>query len=134
MTPCIGLLEDDPLIRRAWCESLEASGYRVLASDEGQELLARFSEVRPNLVVLDMLLPGTDGFEFLARLRADARWQDVPVLIVSELADALNVSVDAESTRALGIAGILPKSVPVETLLDRVARLSRSAPRSDDAG
>jgi CheY-like chemotaxis protein len=121
--PCIAVVEDDTLVRRAWCEAVTAGGYEVLEAADGTELLAHLREARPKLILLDMLLPKIDGFEILARLRADAEWTDVPILVVSELSETLAEAVDTESAQRLRIVGFLPKSVSLDTLLGHLARI-----------
>jgi CheY-like chemotaxis protein len=86
-SPCIAVVEDDRLVRQAWCEAVTAEGYEVLEAADGRELFSRLQQARPKLILLDMLLPNVDGFEILARLRADVEWRDVPVLVVSELSE-----------------------------------------------
>jgi CheY-like chemotaxis protein len=122
-SPCIAVVEDDRLVRQAWCEAVTAEGYEVLEAADGRELFSRLQQARPKLILLDMLLPNVDGFEILARLRADVEWRDVPVLVVSELSETLAEAVDAESAHRLRIAGFLPKSVPLDTLLGHLARI-----------
>jgi CheY-like chemotaxis protein len=123
-SPCVAVVEDDRLVRRAWCEAITAGGYEVLEAADGAEFFSRLHQARPTLVLLDMLLPNVDGFEILARLRADAEWRDVPVLVVSELSETLAEAVDAESAHRLRIVGFLPKSVPLDTLLDHLTRIA----------
>jgi CheY-like chemotaxis protein len=122
-SPCVAVVEDDRLVRRAWCEAVTAGGYEVLEAADGAEFFSRLHQARPALILLDMLLPNVDGFEILARLRADAEWRDVPVLVVSELSETLAEAVDAESARRLRIVGFLPKSVPLDTLRDQLTRI-----------
>jgi CheY-like chemotaxis protein len=122
-SPCIAVVEDDRLLRQAWCEAVAAGGYEVLEAADGAELLSRLRQARPQLILLDMLLPNVDGFEILARLRADAEWRDVPILVVSDLSETLAEAVDEESAHRLRIVGFLPKSVSLDTLQHHLARL-----------
>jgi CheY-like chemotaxis protein len=121
--PCIAVVEDDSLVRQAWCEAVTAGGYEVLEAASAAELLWQLRHARPRVIVLDMLLPNIDGFELLARLRADAECTDIPVLVVSELAETLAEAVDEASAQRLRIAGFLPKSVPLDTLLAHLTRI-----------
>ena len=132
-SPCIAVVEDDTLLRRAWCEAVTAGGYEVLEAADGAELLSRLRQARPKLILLDMLLPNVDGFEILARLRADAEWRDVPILVVSDLSETLAKAVDQESAHRLGIVGFLPKSVSLDTLQHHLTRLVGARPERSPA-
>ncbi len=73
--------EDDPVIRRAVKASLASEGYSVRETPDGASALRAFGEKRPDLVLLDVMMPATDGFEVCARIRAvDAR---VPIIFLT---------------------------------------------------
>ena len=74
-------IEDDPEVRSVIAEYLSTKGYDVLEAEDGESGLKIFSEERPDLVLLDILLPGMDGLEVLGHISKDA--PDIPVIIVS---------------------------------------------------
>src|SRR6476620_11265807 len=77
-------IEDDEAFRASACERLRDEGFRVAEARNGAVALAYLSEGhRPALVVLDLLMPGMDGFEFMARLRNDPELTGIPVVVVS---------------------------------------------------
>jgi CheY-like chemotaxis protein len=115
------VLDDDEAVRETFVDALERAGYSVVGLAAGVEALSRLEEIGPDLIVLDMAMPEMDGFEFLARLRASSARRDVPVLIVSALGEHLRDSIDAPGAASLRIAGILPKTTSLDTLLDHVA-------------
>ncbi len=117
------VVEDEPEVLDMWMEALEGEGYIPIGFSEAAEAFARLPELAPDLVLLDMTMPGMDGFEFLARLRADSRFADVPVLIVSALGDALCEAIDPQGAKTLGLAGILTKPVRPMTLLNHVRQI-----------
>lgn len=83
-TPHVLLLEDDDSLRRLLRQKLEASGYETTALADGRECWAYLStEEPPDLVLLDVMVPGLDGFRLLGRIRNDDRLEDVPVVVVS---------------------------------------------------
>ncbi len=82
------VVEDEPDLRDLFCLMLEQAGHRVIAVGDGSEVVDLATEHRPDLVVLDLTLPGLSGIDVLRSLRRESQ---VPVLVVSGLAthDAL---------------------------------------------
>lgn len=68
-------------------EYLEGSGYQVLIAQEGEEALERSAVARPDLILLDVMLPGIDGFEVCRRLKSHADTRDIPVIFMTALAE-----------------------------------------------
>jgi CheY-like chemotaxis protein len=117
------VVEDEQAVREVWVEALEEAGYDVLGFAEGADALARLSELRPDLILLDMMMPSMDGYEFLARLRANPSSTRIPLLIISAIGESLSMSIDAPGAETLGVAGILPKPLNLPDLLGHVERI-----------
>jgi putative two-component system response regulator len=79
----VAVIEDDAAVRRLLTRMLEASGYRVITSSDGDAGLRAVHEHQPDLVLLDLTLPRMDGFEVLRRLRADVRTVTLPVIVIT---------------------------------------------------
>ena len=77
------LVDDEHAIVDALAGILEDEGYRVLTAANGREALARLGETRPDLLVLDVMMPIMGGRELLQRLRASEEWRTLPVLMMS---------------------------------------------------
>ena len=77
------VIEDDPSARRLLGYTLKQEGYEVLSAPNGLDGLRKAFEGDPDLVVLDVMLPGVDGFEVCHRLRGDPRTAELPVLMLS---------------------------------------------------
>lgn len=77
------LVDDEHAIVDALAGILEDEGYRVLTAAHGREALARLAETRPDLLVLDVMMPVMGGRELLLQLRASAEWRALPVLMMS---------------------------------------------------
>jgi CheY-like chemotaxis protein len=122
-TPRIVVVEDEAEVRAVWVEALQEAGYTVHDFALGGDALARLSEVRPDLILLDMMMPGMDGYEFLARLRTDPASAGIPLLIVSAVGDSLSTSIDERGARTLGVVGILAKPLNLATLIGHVERI-----------
>ena len=111
------VVEDDARVRGVLVEALQSIGYRAVGFADGASALERLADTAPALILLDMRMPRMDGFEFLSRLRADPRWADLPVVIVSGLGEDLLRAIDAKAAEGLGVAGIFAKPFDMPTLL-----------------
>lgn len=124
------VLDDEDRLRTVVVDALVSAGYTAVGCGSAAEALERFREINPALVLLDMMMPGIDGFEFLSRLRAEPLRSDVPVLISSGLGGTLSRAIDPQSATTLGIVGVLAKPVPLETLIGRIELVLGPAVRS----
>jgi DNA-binding response OmpR family regulator len=107
------LIEDDDYITRPVARALQEGGYEVSAASDGETGLALALEARPDLVVLDILLPGIDGWEVCRRLRASST---VPILMLT----ALGEEVDRILGLELGADDYLTKPFSTRELLARI--------------
>jgi signal transduction histidine kinase/CheY-like chemotaxis protein len=114
------VIEDDPSAARLLREYLEADGYRVRVAATGEAGLAAAHAARPGAILLDVLLPGLDGWEVLRRLKADEALRETPVIVVT-------VIDEREVGLALGAVDYLLKPVDRGTLLAAIARYLPSA-------
>jgi CheY-like chemotaxis protein len=115
------LVEDDPDVSHALSEVLTDEGYSVaLASNglEGMEYLR--TQEPPAVILLDLMMPVMDGYEFRTLQRAEPRFADVPVLVIS--AGAMDERIDA-----MQLAGALKKPLDLQALLDAIARCCQAA-------
>lgn len=77
------LVDDEYAIVEAVKELLEIEGYRVVTATNGESALRELERAQPDVVVTDVMMPFVDGLELLRRMRADARWARLPVVLVS---------------------------------------------------
>ena len=75
------VVDDDPAAHRLMLATLEKLGYQVCCSSSGEDALALAARERPRAIVLDLMMPGMDGFEFLVRFRAASQHRSVPVIV-----------------------------------------------------
>jgi class 3 adenylate cyclase len=99
------VVDDDAVNRRLLEHNLLADGHRVIAAKDGNEALERLQEEPPDVVLLDVLMPGLDGFGVLEHIRSDSALQDLPVIMISGLEDFASVIRCIE----LGAEDYLPK-------------------------
>lgn len=79
------LIEDDKFLRELIIQKLGREGYEVAEAPEGEAGLLKMKEEKPDLVLLDLILPGIDGFEVLNRMKKDPDLKSTPVIILSNL-------------------------------------------------
>ncbi len=123
------VIEDDLSIVYLLQFILEEQGYRVRSASDGKEgrvAIEAGPPARAAVVVLDLRLPDEDGLQLLARLRADPRWDHVPVLVLSALRDEETM----RRAFAAGADDYLNKPFDPHQVAERLKRLSRT-PRSD---
>jgi len=81
------IVEDDKLLRDLLTEKLERSRFKVIGAIDGKQALEKLDTVSPALIVLDLVLPGLDGFEILRHIKEDPATKVIPVLVLSNLGD-----------------------------------------------
>jgi DNA-binding response OmpR family regulator len=86
------VVEDETDIRETLRDVLEMEGYRVCCAANGQEALDALAEMRPKLILLDLMMPVMSGYELLQRLRESADLSSIPVTVVSAIADRVAIS------------------------------------------
>ena len=119
MERTILLIEDDPLSARLVDLILKSEGHRVIMVRDGPQGLDVAQSTALDLILLDLMLPGIDGFEVLRRLRADPKTADVKVAVVS----AKSQPADKEKADELGVDFYLTKPYRKVELLEVVRSL-----------
>ena len=90
-SPLVLVIDDDPMVRLLASESLTTKGFRVIEADNAEEGLATLEAERPDLVMLDVVMPGMDGFTACSRLRVRPHGQHIPVLMMTGLDDVTSI-------------------------------------------
>lgn len=113
------IVEDDPDISECVQAVLQQEGYRVTAASTAEAALdLLLMGARPDLILLDLVMPGVGGFGFLREWRESAVLQSIPVVVMSAHCDPSGV------TKLLGLAGSLSKPFHVEALLATLAQFT----------
>jgi DNA-binding response OmpR family regulator len=110
--PDVLSVEDDERIQRLIRTVLQTEGYNVITANDGAEALDLLGRARPSVILLDLMMPGVDGWEFMRRIREMGL--EVPVVLVSAVRD---LPVEA---KRLGATDALPKPFDVDELVDKV--------------
>ena len=77
------VVDDDPESRATLCRLLETNGWSVATASNGRLALEQLEERRPTVILLDLVMPEMDGFQFVEQLRTRAEWRDLPVIVIT---------------------------------------------------
>ncbi len=116
MGPRILVVEDNAKNMKLVRDVLEYAGYEVIEATTGEEGVARAADSAPDLVLMDLQLPGIDGAEALRRLRTEVDHRPVPVVAVTAFA----MKEDRDRALAAGFDGYLEKPISVRALPEQV--------------
>lgn len=122
------VVDDDPGVARVFQRLLTVDGFTVAAVPDGPSAVALIGVHRPDVVLLDVLMPGVDGFEVCRQLKADPLTRLIPVILVTALSDKQSRIRGLE----VGADDFLSKPVDTEELLTRVRSLVRLKRYTDD--
>jgi CheY-like chemotaxis protein len=122
------LVDDDDMMRRGMRRALEQDGWQVSEAENGRIALARLAETRPDIIMLDLIMPDMDGFEFLVEMRSRAEWRDIPVLVVT----AKDLTVEERGRLNGDVERVLQKGA--SELTELLRELGRILPGSLERG
>lgn len=118
MTRTVLIIEDEKLIIVSTQMVLEAAGFRVESAVNGEEGIAKARSVAPDLILLDIMMPGIDGWETLTRLKRDAATSNIPVVIFTAREHARGHQKSAE----MGAADYFRKPFEPDELIELVEK------------
>lgn len=123
--PTVLVVDDNKKIVSVLAEYLEAAGYSAVVAYDGGEALARVAEHKPDLALVDVMLPGVDGFELTRRFQADG----IPVILVTARGDEVDRLVGLE----IGADDYITKPFSPREVVARVKAVLRRCARTPDA-
>jgi two-component system alkaline phosphatase synthesis response regulator PhoP len=133
MAKKILVVDDDPDILDAVTMILESQNYAVVTAHDGVEGLANLKAERPDLMILDLLMPKMDGFAVCKELQ-DPRWskyRDIPILILTSVREeASRRRYELETGLELDVDDYVEKPFSPDVLLERVGRLTKKKAKS----
>jgi CheY-like chemotaxis protein len=122
------LVEDNDQNRYLLTFLLESQGYKVVAASDGATAINSAHSTPPDAILLDIQLPGMDGYTVASRMRTIASLRDVPIIAVTSYA----MPGDRERAMAAGCTGHIQKPIDPETFLDEIKRALAVAPTEFD--
>jgi len=124
----IYVIEDDESIREVITYALSSAGYEATGFESGEDFFERLSKDHPDMILLDIMLPGEDGLAILKRLWASAKTRKLPVIMLT----AKGSEIDKVKGLDMGADDYIPKPFGVMELISRVgAVMRRSAPEPE---
>lgn len=121
--PLVLIVEDEQFLCELMVKKIKESGCEVEGIFDGEAALKFLENKIPDLILLDILLPGIDGFEVLRRIKRDERFQRIPVVMISNLGEAkdINMALKEGASEYLIKAEVSPNEI-VTTVLKYVGR------------
>ena len=123
MSAFIFIVDDNPTNLKLACDVLEFDGYRVGRAADAEEAQEVLEHEVPDLILMDIALPGMDGLTLTRKLKADARFQHVPIVALTAFA----MKGDAQKARDAGCNGYITKPIDTRKLPHQVAEFLRQA-------
>jgi two-component system, cell cycle response regulator DivK len=127
MSRTVLLIEDNEQNRYLATFLLEQHGYQVVAAADGHAALGAVSRITPDLILLDIQLPGMDGYEVARRLRELSSLRSIPIVAVTSYA----MVGDRERTIAAGCNGYIEKPIDAETFIREIEQVGVEHDRSN---
>jgi len=122
--PYILLTDDDPDILENLVTILETQGYRLRTASDGRQCLASIKQERPDLLILDMLMPRMDGWGVIRELRSDPDYSDLPIMVLTTVVeDASRRRYELEVGMGMDVQDYLQKPARPDELIRRVQKL-----------
>lgn len=119
--PVVVIANDDRLLAEIIVHKFAARGFEVHSAGDGNSALELIRSLKPDLAILDLMMPGRDGFELLREIKASRDLSRIPVIVLS----ARNVEEEIVAALDLGVADYVTKPVSLAELLARASRLLR---------
>ena len=123
------LVDDEPSIVKMVGKRLEVEGFEVLIAMDGQEGLDKARAERPDLLVLDLMLPKLNGYEVCTMLKQDTRYQGIPVVLFTAKAQEKDEKLGLEC----GADAYVKKPFRAQELLEKIRALLPATPRAKEA-
>jgi CheY-like chemotaxis protein len=98
------LIDDDVAARKMTCAILEKEKVDVMQAEDGQQALTLLEQMLPQIILLDLIMPVMDGFEFLEELKKRPEWQSIPVVVITakDLTDADHERLNGKVRSVIG--------------------------------
>lgn len=114
------LVDDEPSLVKIIGKVLELAGFEVSTAVDGQQALDQLPVIRPDVMILDLMLPRVNGFDVLKRMKQDPQWRAIPVLIFTARGRG---SEDETLCKELGATAFFSKTDPAQTIVAYMKQL-----------
>jgi len=119
------LVDDDPSFREIWREKIKAEGFEVIEASSGEEALNILNSVKPDLILLDILMPGMNGAEVFLKIKENPELKDIKVIFVTNMDEEgedfeLLKEYHKKLSSEIGAFDYLAKTTDLDKLIDRI--------------
>lgn len=122
--PYILIVDDDPDILEGILTILESQPYRLNTARDGKTCLEMMAEEKPDLLILDLLMPRMDGWGVIREMRSEPRYEDVPVMILTTvIEDASRRRYELETGMSMDVQDYVQKPARPDDLINRIEKL-----------
>lgn len=119
MAAKIVLVEDDKFLRDLMSQKLEETPYEIYVAEDGEKGMEKIREQKPDLILLDLILPGVNGFEVLEQLKQEEELSKIPVVVLSNLGQ----ENDIEKAKRLGAEDYMVKAhFTLEEIISKIEK------------
>ncbi|MEK7193675.1 MAG: response regulator [Patescibacteria group bacterium] len=120
--PLILIVDDEPDFREIFSAKLSSEGFNVDTANDGEEGIQKAKKLRPDLVLMDVQMPGISGVEALIRIKEDPKLEDIPILFLTALGDprAELQEINRRLSRELGAVGYVKKTEDLNVLVEYI--------------
>lgn len=121
------IIEDEEFLSKALLDNFEAEGFSVSIAQNGEVALSKIEKQKPDMILLDLLLPRKGGFEVLEELKKNPEWSFIPVVVLS------NLGGDEQIKRALEMGAddyFVKSQHPIEEVIEKVKDTLQGGERS----
>jgi two-component system, chemotaxis family, chemotaxis protein CheY len=112
------IVEDETYLCELVADVLEAEGHRTRTAANGLDALERVKESKPQIILLDLMMPVMDGWEFIRALRANPEWKEIPIVVVTAVYDIKRTQQET------GAVAVVTKPFDIEQIAEVVSRYS----------
>jgi DNA-binding response OmpR family regulator len=111
------IAEDDQFLANAYRVKFEKEGFEVLIAGDGEEAIQNLETFKPDLIILDLVMPKKDGFVTLAEIKSNPSFAQIPVIVTSNLSQ----TADFDKVKSLGAVEYLVKSeTPIGDIVNKI--------------
>ena len=129
-SPRVLLVDDDDVGRKSMRMALQQDGWEVSEAENGRNALAELGQAQPSAIILDLLMPQMDGFEFLEEVRRKPEWRDIPIVVVT----AMDLTIEERNRLNGRVARIIAKTGLDDMLTQVLNTLTKCIERGRGAG
>ena len=130
------MVDDDKMLLDMYKERLELAGFKVESSTNGEECLAKIHQVKPDIILLDIMMPKVNGYDTLASIKSDPATKDIPVIMLSALVRDINKSraIEAGADDYIIKSEVMPADVikKIENVLSKYNKDVTTLPQKDN--